>query len=102
MVIERNTFYLKFGKAKEAIAIWKEILEGSKNTGMKTPEMRLLSDMSGESYTLVVELYIKDMIDLNQKQAVWGTTEKFQTLYQKFIPLCERAQREFFKIEDEI
>ncbi len=42
MVIERNIFHLKFGKSKEAIAIWKEIIE----EGKKVPgglEMRLLN-----------------------------------------------------------
>ena len=102
MLIERNIFRLKFGKAREAIAIWKSILEESKKSGINTPEMRLLSDLSGETYTLVVEMQIKTMIDLNQKQAVWATTERFQELYQKFIPLCEGAHREFLKIEDEV
>jgi len=102
MLIERNTFRLKFGKAREAIAIWKSILEESKKTDMHAPEMRVLSDLSGESYTLVFEMQIKSMIDLNQKQAVWATTERFQELYQKFIPLCEGSQREFLKIEDEV
>jgi hypothetical protein len=101
MIIERNVFHLKFGKAKEAIAIWKEIMEaGKKSESLASPEMRLLSDLSGPSYTLVVELHLKSFMDMNPKQAIWATTEIFQTLYQKFIPLCESAHREYYRIEE--
>ncbi|MEO8150064.1 MAG: hypothetical protein ABI723_20675 [Bacteroidia bacterium] len=99
MIIERNVFRLKFGKAKESIAIWKEILNAAKSSNIKAPEMRLLSDISGSAYTLVVEMHINGFNDINPKQAVWATTEKFQELYQKFIPLCDSATREYYKIE---
>ena len=98
MIIERNEFRLKFGQAKEAIAIWKEILEESKKIP-GVPEMRLLSDLSGPAYTLIVELHLKSFSDINMKNAVWDTTDKFRDLYQKFIPYCESANREFYKIE---
>lgn len=99
MIIERNIFHLKFGKAKEAIAIWKEVLEVAKKTNLAVPEMRLLSDISGPAYTLVMEMHINSFNDINPKQAIWATHEAFQTLYQKFIPLCESGHREFYKIE---
>src|SRR5260221_14602043 len=100
MIIERNVFHLHFGKAKEAIALWREILNESKKSNANVPEMRLLSDVSGPAYTVVVELHLKSFTDLNPKNAVWSTTPKFQELYQKFIPLCESAHREYYKIED--
>jgi hypothetical protein len=99
MIIEKNTFYLKFGKAKEAIAIWKKILEESKKSNLKSPEMRLLSDISGSAYTLVLEMHIGSMIDINSKHVVWATHPTFQELYQQFIPLCDRAERAYYKIE---
>ena len=101
MIIERNVFHLKFGKAKEAIAIWKELLDACKKTeNLSFPEMRLLSDLSGPSYTLVVEMHLKSFMDMNPKQAIWATTESLQTLYHKFIPLCESASREYYRIEE--
>jgi len=100
MIIERNVFHLKFGKAKDAIAIWKEIMAAAKKSNLDNYEMRLMSDLSGPSYTLVVELHLKSFIDLNPKQAVWATTPAFQELYQKFIPLCESSDREYYRIEE--
>ena len=102
MIIERNVFRLKFGKAKEAIAIWKELMETAKKANLASHEMRLLSDLSGPAYTLEVELHLKSFMDMNPKQAVWATTPAFQELYQRFIPLCDSAQRTYYKIESMI
>jgi len=99
MVIQRNIFHLKFGKAKESIEIWKEILEAIKKSHHQSPEMRLLSDLSGDAYTLEVEVHLKSFMDINPSQAIWATTAGFQELDEKFKPLCESAEREYFKIE---
>jgi len=99
MIIERNVFRLKFGKAKESIALWKAILATSKTAGISVPNMQLLSDISGPAYTLVVELHINSFLDVNPRHAIWSMHPGFQELYQQFIPLCESAHREYYKIE---
>ena len=99
MIIVRHVFHLKFGKAKEAIAIWKEIMEASKKSNLNSPEMRLLSDLSGDAYTLVMELHLKSLLDMNPSQVIWATTPEFQDLYEKFKPLCESASKEYYRIE---
>ena len=99
MIIERNVFHLKYGKAKEAIAIWKEVMDEAKKVNLPNSQMRLLSDISGPAYTLVMEIHIPGYIEINPKNAVWATHPKFQELHQKFIPLCEKAHREYYKIE---
>lgn len=101
MIIERNEFRLKFGKAREGIAIWKEIIESGKTSGMKVPSIRLMTDISGEAYTLIVEMQLKSFTDINPKNYVWVTNEKWQELYQKFIPLCESSRRTYYTIEAE-
>ena len=102
MLIERNEFRLKFGKAKEGLAIWKEILEASKEAaGLNVPEMRLLSDISGDAYTIIMEMKIKNFNDINPKNYVWVTNRRFQDLYQSFIPLCESSYRTYYTIEAE-
>jgi hypothetical protein len=101
MIVERNEFRLKFGKAKEGIAIWKDIMEVGKSIPEKTLPIRLMSDISGNSYTLIVEMEIKTFNDINPKNYVWVTNPKFQELYQKFIPLCESSKRTYYNIEAE-
>jgi hypothetical protein len=98
MIIERNVFHLKFGKAKEGIAIWKEILSVTKEVG-KIPSMVLLSDLSGTAYTIVIEMTLKNFSDINPKNYTWVTDPRFQDLYQKFIPLCDSSERTYYTIE---
>ncbi len=101
MIIERNIFKLKFGKAKEAIAIWKEILALSKDVGT-APGIRLLTDLSGSAYTIILEMKLKNFSDINPKNYTWVTNPKFQELYQKFIPLCESGERTYYTVEFEL
>ena len=101
MIIERNEFYLKFGKAKEALAIWKEIMQSAKDLSGKVPAMRLMTDISGTGYTLVMEMQLKNFNDINPKNYIWVTNPRFQELYQKFIPLCESSRRIYYNIEAE-
>lgn len=101
MIIERTEFSLKFGKAKEALAIWREILQSGKNLPEKMPAMRIMTDISGAGYTLVLEMQLKNFNDINPKNYVWVTNPKFQELYQKFIPLCESSKRTYYNIEAE-
>ena len=100
MIVERNEFRLKFGKAKEAIAIWKEIAESAKGMN-EAPSMRVMTDISGNAYTLIVEMQIRSFNDINPKNYVWVTNPKFQDLYQKFIPLCDSSRRTYYNIEAE-
>ena len=99
MIIVRHVFHVKFGKAKEAIAIWKDILEAAKKSNLHSQEMRLLSDLSGDAYTIVLELHLKSFLDMNPSQVIWATTPSFQELYEKFKPLCDSATKEYYKIE---
>lgn len=101
MMVMRNEFRLKFGKAKEAIALWKEILESGKNSQQKTPPMRIMTDISGEAYTLIMEMKLNNFNEVNPTNYIWVTNPKFQDLYQKFIPLCESSKRTYYNIEAE-
>jgi hypothetical protein len=97
MVCVRDTFQLFFGQAKDSIAIWKEILDGALGVGV--PSVRMLTDVVGQSYTLVIESLYSRLNDFNPKIPFWNTNENLKSLHQKFIPLCENAERDFFQIE---
>jgi hypothetical protein len=98
MIISRVVFNLKFGKAKESIAIWKEIYQKVKQSP-HAPQMRLLTDMTGHSYRLIHEMHLKSFLDLNEINALWMNSDEVKALYQKFVPLCDSADREMYKIE---
>jgi hypothetical protein len=101
MIIEQNIFHLKFGKAKEAIEIWKQIGEVMKKDGRFNIRMRILTDLTGPAYTLIFELNIHSYMEINPMMYVWKTNQQARELYQQFIPLCESGHRELYKIEME-
>jgi ABC-type uncharacterized transport system permease subunit len=96
MIVVQNTFRLKFGKAKEAVALWKEGMEIMKKIGMANS--RVMTDLTGPSYTLVFENTFESLGEFESRaKSVMGADE-WQKWYQKFIPLCEAGHREIFTV----
>jgi hypothetical protein len=100
MIVERNVFSIKFGKMKDALAVWNEIFtifKGEKDA----PKIRMFTDMTGPAYTLVLEMELRDLIHIGMKNYKWMSNSKVAELYQKFVPLCDSSERTLYKIEYE-
>jgi hypothetical protein len=100
MIIEKNEFRLKFGKAKEGIANWKEMFQIMKSKDAKG--MRMLTDLTGHSYTLILEVEHESWNTVDQKFASWAGDAKMGELYKNFIPLCDSSFKTFYKVEESI
>ena len=97
MIVVRNVFRLKFGKAREAVAIMKEGIAIQKRLGSDI-SARLLTDLSGDFYTLVLELTVPNLATLEAAQPRLMGDKDWQANYQKFVPLVESGHREMFTI----
>jgi hypothetical protein len=97
MIVVRNVFQLKFGKAKEAVALLKEGVAIQKRAGLDIPA-RLLTDLTGPFYTLVLELTVPNLAALEANQPRLMGDKDWQANYQKFAPLVESGYREIFTI----
>ena len=63
MIVIRNVFRLKFGKAREAVALFKEGLAIQKRVGAGLEfSTRLLTDVSGPFYTVVLEITVPSAV----------------------------------------
>ncbi len=94
MILIRNVFQLKFGQAKEAVEIWKEMVELMRNTGIGS-DHRLLTDLAGTPYyTLVFEVAFPSLAEW---RGALGSDEQ-RRLYERFVPLVESGRREIFNI----
>ena len=60
MVVVRNVFQLKFGKAREAVAVMKEGVAIQKRLAPEGSP-RLLTDVTGRHYTLVLEMTVPNL-----------------------------------------
>lgn len=95
-IVEQMTFHMKFGQIKEGCAIWRKILDLGRETGLRS---RMLTDITGESYTLIMEQVHRNMMEYGPHMGAWLSNEKLRELYAQFMPLCERSKRTLFRLE---
>jgi len=97
MVLIRNVFRLKFGKAREAVALMKEGLAIQKRLGAPF-DSRIMTDVTGPFYTLVLELTVANLATFETEAPKYMGDKEFQANYQKLAPLVESGYREVFTI----
>jgi hypothetical protein len=97
MIVVRNVFQLKYGKAREALAVMKEGVAIHKRLATEGSP-RLLTDVTGRHYTLVLEMTLPSLAAFEAMvPRVFGDKE-FQANSQKMVPLVESGHREIFTI----
>ncbi len=99
MIVIRNVFRLKFGKAREAVALMKEGL-AVHNRVMAGQQFstRVLTDVTGPFYTLVLEITAPTLATFESNVPKLFGDKEWQANYQKMAPLVESGYREVFSI----
>ena len=95
MIVIRDVFHLKFGKAREAGGLMKDFVSVIKKYD-KT-QRRILTDYTGKSYRLIMESAYSN---LSEYEAALNNTlgnDEWRKIYEKFIPLVNSAEREILK-----
>lgn len=96
MILVRNSFQLKFGKAKDAKAVMKD---GMKNlTAPGLIEHRAYMDLTGPFYTLILENTWESMGAFEKTLADMGTNKAWQEWYMKLMPHVESGHREIYTV----
>jgi hypothetical protein len=98
MIVVRDIFHLKYGKAREAIALWKEGQPILRKAGY-SPD-RMLTDLTGKAYTLVLESSYHSLSDYDGRLQDAQANEEWRKWYDRFLPLVESGTREIFRIVD--
>ena len=97
MIVVRNVFRLKFGKAKEAVALFKEGIAIQKRAGVEMNQ-RIMTDLVGTFYTLVLELTIPNLGALEANMPKVRGDKDWQANYEKISALVESGYREIFNV----
>jgi len=97
MVVIRNVFRLKFGKAKEGVALFKEGMAIQKRLGSRF-NARLLTDLTGPFYTVVLELTVPSLSAFETEAPRLMADKDWQSNYQKITALVESGYREIFTL----
>jgi hypothetical protein len=96
MIVVRNVFQLKFGKAKEAMVLIRESEAMMRRSG--AAPTRYLTDVTGQFYTLVMEITYESLAAMEKAQKDVMGAKEFSEWYQRFIPLVESGHREIYSI----
>ena len=94
MILVREVFQIKFGKMKEV----KELLKEMDRMMPQDNKPRILTDLVGPYYTLVMENTHKDLsaFEADMRREMGGP--EFGAWYQKFTQLVDSGRREIFTI----
>ena len=98
MIVIRNVFRLKFGKAREAVALFKEGLAIQKKVGGADFSTRLLTDLTGPFYTVVLEITAPSLSSFETDAPRLMGDKDWQANYQKIGALVESGYREIFTL----
>lgn len=95
MILVREIFQIKFGKMRDAKSLWKE---ADKVFPPSMRPARILTDLTGPHYTLVVESTHKDLaaFEAGMRQEMAGPAAA--EWYQKFVPLVDSGRREIYTV----
>lgn len=96
MIQVREVFQLHFGKFKEAAALAQEGVALEERLGGGSA--RILADLTGEYYTLVIEADYDDLASF--EAALQRTTQsaEFRDWYPRFAALVRGGRREIFRV----
>jgi hypothetical protein len=96
MILVRDVFRLKFGKAKEAKALLKEGMRLAQEVG--SAPTRQLSDLTGPFYTLVCESTYDSLAAWECSIGTEMATDEMAAWYERFKPPVESGYREIFTV----
>lgn len=97
MVIIRNVFRLKFGKAREAVALFREGMAIQKRLSPDMPA-RLLTDVTGPFYTVVLEISAPSLSSMDTEAPRLMGNAEWQANYRKLTELIESGSREVYSV----
>ena len=96
MILVRNVFRLKFGKARDAKEAMKTLIAINRRLGF-AQDARVLTDVTGPFYTLVLEMSFPSMAELERSQSTMSDAA-WKDAYARFVPLVESGHREIFSV----
>ena len=97
MIVVRNVFHLKFGKAREAMASMKEGMAIQKRLGLDAPH-RILTDATGTFYTLILEFTLPNLAAIEPTFGRIMGDKEWHAHYEKFSALCDSGHREIYNV----
>jgi len=98
MILVRNVFQIKYGRAKEATAAWKDGMALFRRLAPGSSETRLLTDLVGTYYTLIFESGYESLADYETTMHRLMENADWRSWYPTVTELIEGGKREIFTV----
>jgi hypothetical protein len=95
MIVVRDVFQLKFGAARPVKALMQE---SRKIMGDAAKNSRVLFDLVGPAYTMVLETSYQNLSEFESQLSSTLNKDEWAAWYQKFIPHVNSSYREIFSV----
>jgi hypothetical protein len=95
MIVVRDVFALHFGKAREAREALLEGRERLRDAGY--PVTRVLTDVTGEYYTLVMEASFESLAAYEEALRRATDDDGWREAYARLVPLVRSGHREVMR-----
>ncbi len=96
MILVRNVFQLKWGKADEALALMEQFRSVSGNQGVRG--LRILTDLGGTMFSLVQEMEAESLSAWEQQRGQMFANPEWQAMFARMNDLVESGRTEFYNI----
>jgi hypothetical protein len=97
LIVERDVFQAKYGHGDELVAVLKESGPLWDARGVKH---RILTDVTGPFFTVVLELEWPDQVPLTIAHEVLFTKPEFIEWFSRTVPLTESGRRELYNVAE--
>ena len=99
MIVVRNVFQAKVGRAGELAQVMTESMRGASATDSGPAAWRILTDLSGPFDTVVMEIEAESLAAWEQARSAMFTTPEFQANFQRNAELMVSGRNELYTIE---
>src|SRR5260221_11277005 len=95
MIVVRLTQRARYGKGDQVVQVLKEML-GLLATDKRVSGARILTDISGPSFTVESEFQVQNLATFEQLQAELFQGNAFAQWFARLQPLIQSGHRDFF------
>ncbi len=99
MIQVRDAFQIKFGKIDQAVELFGRLHEVAPQWTERPGEYELLTDISGDMYTLVTCLHLDSMAEWERVSAETWKMAGFQDWFRSFQLFVADGRRRFYTVE---
>jgi hypothetical protein len=100
-IIVRDVFQAKYGKGGELVQHFETLTPLAAKAGVPM-EGKILTDASGEFFTVVTEREYKSLADWESSFRKTMGVPEFGKWFAKMVPLVENGRREFYNVEADV